>query len=61
MNHPKHEEWAPYLFGEANSKVSRELKAHLHDCPECRKEIESWKSSLRRLDAWKLPPSWPER
>jgi hypothetical protein len=56
MNHPKHEEWVPYLFGETSWTSNRELNAHLRSCPECREEIEGWKSSLGRLNAWKLPP-----
>jgi len=55
MNHPKHEEWVPYLFGEAKPEVRRQLKAHLRDCADCRNEIDSWQRSLGRLNAWKLP------
>ncbi len=57
MNHPKHEEWVPYLFGEAKPEVRRQLKAHLRDCADCRNEIDSWQRSLGRLNAWKLPPA----
>jgi putative zinc finger protein len=56
MNHPKHEEWVQYLFGETKAATSRQLKAHLRSCSECREEIEGWKSNLGRLHAWKLPP-----
>jgi len=55
MNHPKPEEWVPYVYGEAPSITQRELAAHLKDCPQCREEIETWKRNLNRLDAWKLP------
>jgi hypothetical protein len=55
MNHPKREEWVPYLYGEAKPDVRRNLNAHLQDCAECRNEIQSWKHSLGQLDAWKLP------
>src|SRR5437773_2619311 len=54
MNHPKREEWAPYLFGETKLEVRRELNAHLKECADCRQEIENWQRSLARLDAWKL-------
>ena len=54
MNHPKREEWAPYLFGETKIEVRRELNAHLKECADCRQEIENWQRSLARLDAWKL-------
>ncbi len=55
MNHPKPEEWVPYVYGEASSAARRELAAHLDACPQCREEIETWKRNLHRLDAWKLP------
>jgi hypothetical protein len=55
MNHPKREEWVPYLYGEARPDVRRHLKAHLQECSECRDEVQNWEQSLGRLDAWKLP------
>ena len=55
MNHPKREEWVPYLFGEAKPEVRQELQQHLQSCPVCRTEIDSWKRSLGMLDAWQLP------
>ena len=55
MNHPKREDWVPYLYGEAKPDVRRQLKEHLEGCAECRDELQNWKRSLRQLDAWKLP------
>ena len=55
MNHPKREEWVPYLYGEATPDGSRKLKDHLEHCPQCRQEIGDWERSLNRLNAWKLP------
>ena len=55
MNHPKPEEWAPYVCGEATGAVRRQLKSHLQECRQCREEVETWKQSLARLDKWKLP------
>ena len=55
MNHPKREEWVPYLYGEAKPEVRRELKAHLKHCAECRAELAVWEQTLGRLDAWELP------
>ncbi len=55
MNHPKREEWVPYLYGEAKPEVRRELQAHLEACPDCRSQLQSWNQSLHRLDHWKLP------
>ena len=55
MNHPKREEWAPYLFGEATAEARQKLAAHLQNCPECASEIAGWQRSLKALDRWKLP------
>ena len=55
MNHPQHEEWVPYIFNEATPETRRRLKEHLAACSTCREELDSWKRSLGRLDAWKLP------
>lgn len=57
MNHPKQEEWTPYLFGEATPEARAELVQHLQNCPECSAEIAGWQRSLRTLDHWK--PSRP--
>jgi len=54
MNHPKPEEWVPYVFGEATGTAKRELRAHLRNCQQCRAEVDTWKRSLGRLDSWKL-------
>ncbi len=55
MKHPTREEWAPFVCGETNRAVRRQLEAHLRQCPECRGEVQNWQQSLRRLDHWKLP------
>jgi hypothetical protein len=55
MNHPKPEEWVPYLYGGMTPNAGRELKSHLKDCPECRVKIQTWQHTIKRLDAWKLP------
>jgi len=55
MNHPKPEEWTPYLFGETTPDRARTLAEHLQRCPECSAEIAGWQRSLRRLDRWRLP------
>jgi anti-sigma factor RsiW len=55
MNHPKREEWVPYVLGEAGTKEARGLKQHLEHCTECRQEIDAWRRSLGHLNAWKLP------
>ena len=55
MNHPKPEQWVPYLYGGLKPDERRQLKSHLQDCATCRAELERWQRSSRRLDAWKLP------
>ena len=55
MNHPKPEEWVPYIYGETTGTPKRELSAHLNSCAQCREEIRGWQRSLKGLDAWKLP------
>ena len=39
MNHPKREEWVPYLFGEATPQTRDKLTEHLQNCPDCAAEI----------------------
>ena len=55
MNHPNHDEWIPYLFGEATPEQSHALSQHLQICPACAAQIAGWKRSLKRLDAWQVP------
>src|SRR5206468_2657284 len=55
MNHPKPEDWVPYLYGQVKPDERRQLNSHLKNCPECRGEVEGWKRSVHRLGAWKLP------
>ena len=55
MNHPPRQDWVPYLFGEAKTETRRQLRLHLQSCPDCRAEIDRWKHTLGRLDAWQLP------
>src|SRR5438093_7226241 len=55
MNHPKREEWTPYLFGEATPEARHKLAEHLQNCPHCAAEIAGWRESLKKLDRWKLP------
>jgi hypothetical protein len=55
INHPKPEEWVPFLYGETKPALRRELKAHLQGCTECQQELRRWKLSLHRLDQWELP------
>ena len=55
MSHPKREDWVQYLYGEIKPDLRRQLNEHLQGCSECGEELQNWKRSLQRLDAWKLP------
>ena len=54
MNHPKREDWTPYLFGEATPEARHKLAEHLQNCPDCAAEIAGWRRSLHKLDYWRL-------
>jgi anti-sigma factor RsiW len=56
MKHPRREEWVPFVFGEAEPEQREQLEAHLKECEQCSGEIAKWQGSLRKLDAWQLPP-----
>jgi hypothetical protein len=55
MNHPKREEWIPLLFGEAHAETKQRLEQHLDSCAECAQEVNAWRRTVGRLDAWKVP------
>jgi hypothetical protein len=57
MNHPKPEDWVPFLFGESKPEDRRQLNQHLQNCAECRHQLSSWERNLGRLDAWKVRPA----
>jgi hypothetical protein len=52
MKHPDREEWIPFICGE--SKNRKELNQHLDECPDCARQVASWRRSLRILNRWKL-------
>ena len=54
MNHPKLEDWAPYVFGESTREARSQLAEHLQACPECAAQIAGWQRTLQKLDRWKL-------
>jgi anti-sigma factor RsiW len=56
MKHPQREDWIPYLFGEADPEIKKQLARHLSTCPGCAEELRVWRRSLQQLDAWKTPP-----
>jgi len=55
MKHPSSEQCVAYVFGDATPEVHTQVSEHTAICPSCRTEIEAWKRSVKRLDAWKLP------
>ena len=55
MKHPSPEQCVAYVFGDASPEVYAQVNEHQAICPSCRTEIEAWKRSVKRLDAWKLP------
>ena len=55
MKHPSSEECVAYVFGDASPEIYQQVSEHQAICPSCRTEIEAWKRSVKRLDAWKLP------
>jgi hypothetical protein len=59
MNHPKRDEWIPLLFGEPDAETKARLETHLNSCAQCAAEVNGWRRSVERLDAWKLPRAQP--
>ena len=51
MKHPPSEDWMAYLYGEVAAADRRVLEAHLEGCPECRRAVADWRSTLMALDA----------
>lgn len=61
MNHPNPDEWMAYLYRELAPREQTRLDAHLRDCAECRRSVDSWRATLRSLDGWKTVPVRPAR
>jgi hypothetical protein len=55
MNHPKREEWIPLLCGEVDTATKQRLEEHLQSCADCATEVNGWRRTMGRLDAWELP------
>ena len=53
-NHPTDEEWVDYLYGELGLAERRALAAHLTQCEECLTKVETWRSAMDALSAWRL-------
>lgn len=48
--HPAPESWMDYLYNEMSARSRRQHDDHLAQCPECRAQVEGWKSTLSLLD-----------
>jgi len=57
MSHPQREEWVRLLCGETDAAATQRLESHLRECSDCAREVNGWRRSVARLDAWKLPKS----
>jgi len=53
--HPTPEEWMSFLYGEDSPARHAELGAHLHQCAECRGQVQTWRGGMTALDAWTEP------
>lgn len=43
-----------YLYRETDSRVAKSVEAHLESCEEDQERVESWRETMRCLDAWVL-------
>ncbi len=50
MEHPTTERWMAWLYGEASPGERADCEAHLAVCPECRQQVEEWRSASAALD-----------
>ncbi len=55
MNHPTREELVEFLYGETPPDRTAAIAAHLENCPECRREVETWKAVRVELAAGARP------
>ena len=63
MNHPTHEEWAEYLYGETDDEQREKLTVHLRNCAECRSLVDGWRETMYALHQWESesPPKRKRR
>jgi hypothetical protein len=55
MNHPAHEDWMSFLYGEDSPERHAQLETHSRTCPECAARVNAWRRSANALDEWTLP------
>lgn len=53
--HPTPQEWMAFLYGEDSPARHAELGAHLHDCADCRRQVQTWRGSMAALNSWTMP------
>jgi hypothetical protein len=53
MTHPASEQLVSWIYGEATN--SKELRAHLNVCAECRAQVETWRNTMKALDEMPAP------
>jgi hypothetical protein len=56
MNHPKREEWTPYLFGEADPAERRRLEGHLEECLDCAAYVQGCRRTIAQMNRWTIAP-----
>src|SRR5213075_2002144 len=57
--HPSPEQWMAFMYGEDTPDEHRQLDEHLQACAACRRQLGTWRESLRALDDWALPAPAP--
>jgi len=60
LNHPDAAQWMGFLYGEIAPEKKRELTAHLVGCAACANQIQTWRSTMKELEA-KLKPDYFQR
>jgi hypothetical protein len=55
MKHPTPEELVSWFYGEKTTRSSRELRAHVDECAECRAQIDAWRTTTEVLNDLPAP------
>lgn len=53
--HPTPEQWADFLYHELPRDHRSALEQHLDACPECRAQMQAYRTAQTALDTWRLP------
>ena len=49
MNHPNHEEWMSFIYGELPPETHAEQARHFESCAACRAQVTAWRSTMVEL------------